>query len=79
MCQCDCGKKVVKRADVLKTQKQLACSDCMVGNNRLNLVGQNFGYLTVMAEDGQNTRQQLNWKCKCKCGNVITVSGNSLI
>ena len=59
MCQCDCGNKVIKRADVLKVQKQLACSNCMVGNNRLNLIDQKFGYLTVIEEDGESHQYEL--------------------
>lgn len=40
---------------------------------KLNLVGQVFGRLTVIAEGERNPKypNQRNWRCRCSCGNVV--------
>ena len=44
-----------------------------------NLVGQKFGRLTVMEENGRNKNGGVLWLCKCDCENgknVIAVSAD---
>ena len=45
--------------------------------NRLNLVGQKFGRLTVIADAG-NRRKQSLWECLCDCGNLVKVMAGYL-
>jgi hypothetical protein len=37
-----------------------------------------FGKLTVLRRDGSTARGQAAWRCRCECGNEVTVPGNSL-
>ena len=47
--------------------------------NKLSLVGQRFGKLTVISESGSNKHGMSMWVCKCDCGNTTKpISGNSL-
>lgn len=45
--------------------------------NRMNIVGEKYGRLTVVSE-AESKGYTRYWLCKCKCGNEITVSQNSL-
>ena len=48
----------------------------------INLIGQRFGKLTVLARDFDDPRNKTQkasfWKCRCGCGNIKTISYNSL-
>ena len=43
-----------------------------------NLRGMVFGRLTVIGEVSNDKRGGDRWACRCECGNMTTVSGNSL-
>jgi hypothetical protein len=47
-------------------------------SKRLNLVGQKFGRLIVIADVGRDTRKNVLWLCRCKCGNETIVRGYHL-
>lgn len=40
-----------------------------MGKNKLDLIGQVFGYWTVIKEVDKNKHGQTQWLCRCKCGN----------
>ena len=44
----------------------------------INLLGQTFGYLTVIEYVGLNKHNKSTWLCLCMCGNKIETSGNDL-
>ena len=48
----------------------------------IDLTGQTFGYLTVIERDYEYQKlknaDKPFWKCKCKCGNIVSVLGKSL-
>lgn len=44
----------------------------------LNLVGQRFGYLTVVERSQNNKNGNTMWKCKCDCGNTKIALGYDL-
>ena len=46
-------------------------------HTKLNLIGQRFGRLIVLAENGQY-RYHVLWLCVCDCGQFVTVRGNAL-
>jgi hypothetical protein len=45
---------------------------------KINEIGNTYGYLTVMEEGPRSADNRATWVCKCKCGNLITVTGKSL-
>lgn len=42
------------------------------------LVGQRFGYLTVIKDTGKRLHRSIIWECKCDCGNIHEVTSNNL-
>lgn len=44
----------------------------------LDLVGQNFGRLSVLSRDGSRNSKS-TWKCRCSCGNVKIISSTGLM
>lgn len=44
----------------------------------IDLLGQNFGRLTVIERMPNNNRNQAVWKCRCDCGNEIIVEAGHL-
>lgn len=43
----------------------------------INEIGNTYGYLTVI-EKSESKNNRAMWKCKCKCGKEIIVSGKLL-
>lgn len=72
-CKCDCGtiKEITKT--VLKNHKSLSCGCAKL----INLLGQQFGRLTVKEEVQYNGYRA--WKCNCECGNNTTTRTSSLL
>lgn len=47
--------------------------------NKRNLVGQRFGRLLVLCDDGTRSSDgTIKWKCRCDCGNITHVSTTNL-
>lgn len=44
----------------------------------LELVGERFGRLTVIAKAEKSRHKQSRWLCACECGNQVTVLGHLL-
>lgn len=44
----------------------------------IDLTGQKFGRLTVLERVDRNKHGKVRWLCKCACGNVAVVLGESL-
>ena len=51
-------------------------------SNFIDLTGKRFGRLTVICRDEdivrKNRKTRPTWRCKCDCGNVVTILGESL-
>ena len=45
---------------------------------KINEIGNVYGYLTVIAEGPRSKDNRATWLCKCKCGKEITVTGKAL-
>ena len=45
---------------------------------KIDLRGQKFGKLTVIEEAGRTKSGRVLWRCRCECGNVVIVRGDSL-
>lgn len=75
LCECSCPyhtKQIVKRSQLLGVRNN-GCKKCRLMQN---LVGEIFGYLTVIELDEEKTAEKhmTYWRCKCKCGNEVTYS-----
>lgn len=85
ICQCSCGNKKSVRTDKLKNKDTQSCG-CLQQEVRgksvmIDLTGQEFGRLIVLERDmekpiGKNC--PVYWKCKCKCGNIVSVRSGHL-
>lgn len=73
-CQCDCGNEISARRDALVSGRTKSCGKC---NN--NLTGKVFGRLTVLEKDGSDLAGHLRWRCRCSCGNEVSVLATNLI
>lgn len=89
LCKCDCGNEIVCRADGLKTGHTKSCGCWKItrlktkdDDMRRDMIGMVFEYLTVLALDCFKERANgtscAYYKCQCVCGNIVSVSGNSL-
>ena len=45
---------------------------------KIDLSGQRFGKLLVLAESGANRHGNTTWECRCDCGSTIVASGVNL-
>ncbi len=43
-----------------------------------DLEGKTFGRLKVLRLAGKDNKNKALWKCKCECGNIVTISRNNL-
>ena len=89
LCKCDCGKYIATRTGALNTNGVKSCG-CLqkeasarvkpgLGHsptNKLDLSGQQFGWLTP--EYSFSIKYRSYWHCKCKCGNYRDVLASHL-
>lgn len=45
---------------------------------KINEIGNIYGYLTVIAEGPRSKDNRATWLCRCKCGKEIIVAGKAL-
>lgn len=81
-CKCECGtEKNVEKYNLLNG-KSLSCG-CIrkyiiSTKNTKDLTGQKFGRLIVISKDDNIKLDEVVWKCKCDCGNIVSIRGHSL-
>lgn len=79
LCQCDCGKQVVKSSVLLRKGFSTSCG-CDKGEKKIgfheDLAGKRYGKLTVVSFIPPNQRENKNrsWLCRCDCGNMTQVN-----
>lgn len=88
ICQCECGKiKSIKSSSLRRGEIQscgcLRNERSKAAKEELglvdNLVGQKFGFLTVISKSEQRgSGGEVYWNCVCDCGKTTTVRGHSL-
>ena len=80
-CQCDCGNivDVVSRSLRYGKTKSCGCLQKEITSSKCldNLIGRTYGKLTVISRD-ENKHGKTYWKCKCECGNIVTVNSYCL-
>lgn len=85
LCQCTCGNQKSIRRDKLVNGITQSCG-CYSKEIRsklflIDLTGQQFGRLTVLERDMTKPIGKscfAYWKCKCSCGNIVSVRGDHL-
>lgn len=80
-CVCDCGNYVECNSGELNRGQVKSCGCKKVHANTSNIIGRQFGNLTVICIDKDRKRKpgdKLHWSCKCVCGNIVSVDTNSL-
>ena len=75
-CACDCGGKIVAPTGQLNAGYRKSCG-CLSRPPLKDWVGRTFGSLTVLSYDGKRGGKHY-WKCRCNCGNEISVCQSSL-
>lgn len=82
LCECVCGKQVVKYSRALKViDKPVSCG-CMTPKKPLkyDLTGQQFGFLTVTSRSAvKNDNRNYFWSCQCECGQEVLVLTHNLM
>src|SRR3990167_6387356 len=82
LCRCDCGRQVIRRADVLQNQRTKIAHRQSCGQGPCkqdsNLKGKVFGKWTVVRLAGKDKWGQLTWWCRCSCGKRKVVHGGVL-
>lgn len=84
LCQCDCGNKniVSVRGTNLRSGHTQSCGCLRIARTieviTNDLTGQKFGKLIVIERDKDKKGECAYWKCRCSCGNIISVSNSHL-
>lgn len=73
-CKCICGNTCLRTKAVLESPRVHSCG-CQKWKGYENLVGQKFNLLTVLEYDKEKSKlsKQRYWRCKCECGNIVSV------
>ena len=85
-CKCDCGNVCYISVSSLVNERTRSCgclkqeSDRNPKGNVIDMVGQQWGHLTVIARAGSNKNGQALWECECDCGNPnhLIILGDNL-
>ncbi len=71
--QCDCGNMVEKATGHLNEES--SCGDCVYSARRKDITGMKFGLLTALYPlEQRNTAGEIQWVCRCDCGNTIVAT-----
>lgn len=77
LCRCVCGGEITARSSHLRGGFVKRCGAC----RRVDLLGQQFGRLRVIASAGQPKNRvatKARWLCRCECGKEIITRTDSL-
>ncbi len=80
LCQCDCGNTSIVASDKLRNGHTQSCgcvSRQKAKERVIDLTGKRYGRWTVIERAGYKGKD-ITWKCKCDCGTISEVQGNSL-
>lgn len=87
-CICDCGKRITVQTHNLTSGNTISCgcykAELIQQNKMYNYIGKQLGLLTVIGLDDEAMKNRTGnytgaiWKCKCKCGNIISVRAASI-
>ena len=78
-CACDCGNETTQRTDHLRIKKNPNCGCVKRQGMVKDVSGERFGKLVVVCDTGKrDINGQVIWNCKCDCGNMKQIIGQSL-
>lgn len=82
-CICSCGNETIVDMGNLLSGRTSSCG-CWEKESRHNrrhykdIIGQQFGLLTVTRKAGKDSAGNIMWECLCECGNTVYVSYSDL-
>lgn len=81
-CKCKCGNIKIVPGIYLTQENTTSCGcyhkEIVSKRNTKDLTNITFGLLRVICKEGITKHHKSKWKCKCKCGNVVSVIGGCL-
>ncbi|MGG1650464.1 hypothetical protein [Paenibacillus sp. NRS-1780] len=79
-CICDCGNPTYASTTQLKqkTKKSCGCLRRKSPANVIDITGNRYGILTVIARAGRTGQDNAVWLCRCDCGEEIPFRGTTL-
>lgn len=81
LCLCDCGTKVKKVAQGLRSGQSTCCDPYHCKYRKLrgrDLTNQRFGRLVALYPTDKRSNKSIVWMCQCDCGKQVEVSAKSL-
>lgn len=85
LCRCDCGCEKAVSSDRLRygLTRSCGCHNTESRRKRMekinDITGRQYGRLTVLHRDGTSSDgNHALWRCRCDCGNEVSVKGTSL-
>ena len=78
-CKCKCGKIHYAATSHLKDGTVKSCGCLITEKNQNNLIGRQFGLLTVIEDSKQRKNRNTVWKCICQCGKIHYVTASNLL
>lgn len=91
LCKCSCGTERIVNGQSLRNKTSLSCG-CKTSyylslghqdKNCIDITGNQYGELTVLGrdkiEEEKHNKHDTYWRCKCSCGNEISVIKDSLM
>lgn len=81
ICKCDCGEQADVFYSNLKSGKTQSCGHLERENRRkyADMVGQQFGDLTVLERTDERQEGCIVWLCQCSCGELVRISRRRLV
>lgn len=80
-CKCECGNltKVWRKCLITGNTKSCGCHHkSILKKKTIDLKGKRFGRLLVIENTERKVCREYYWRCKCDCGNIKDIAGNSL-
>ncbi len=81
ICKCDCGNTITVPSGRLRSGDKTSCG-CERNKRKKNnedIIGERFGFWTVLSEDQSNKKKEKCYLCRCDCGTIKSVSKYSLV
>ena len=77
-CHCSCGNELWISASRFRGSRCVQSCGCVARERSKSLVGETFGRLEVLSAVGRSKSGDKLYRCRCICGNQITVPACSL-